>query len=102
MSDKNASVFSVGGHPVGRKPLAEQPSGVIFEYFFDLPRQYRDIKPAFLNDMYFASALYAMSGAYEMETELFSRCGDGEVLQTRPSLLKRLNDRLSGEQHGIV
>lgn len=78
----------------GEKPSAPQPAPIIYEYSFDLARQYRSIKPPYLDDMYFASALYTMAGAREMSTELFTRCGDGETIHTRQSLLKRLTDRI--------
>ena len=78
----------------GEKPSADQLTPVVWKYSFDLARQYHAIKPPFLDDMYFASALYAMAGVRELETELFTRCSDGVTIHTRRSLLKQLTDRI--------
>ena len=67
-----------------------QNAPVVYEYFFELPKKYQDIKPPYLDDMYFASALYALAGARELGSELFTRCGDGSILHTRMSLTDTL------------
>ena len=78
----------------GEMPAAPQNTTAIYEYFFDLPQKYRELCPDFLTEMYFASALYAMAGARELGAELFTRCGDGVILQTRQSLSELLKKRL--------
>ena len=78
----------------GEKPAALQNAPVIYKYFFELPSKYRDIKPPYLDDMYFASALYSLAGARELGGELFSRCGDDSVIHTRMSLTEMLCRRL--------
>ncbi len=81
------------------RPSARQNTTAIFEYFFDLPSKYRDLCPSGLDEMYFASALFARTGARELGGELFTRCGDGVTLHTRGSLTamfkKRMNSRIS-------
>lgn len=69
-----------------RKPEAVQPCTVIFQYFFDLPEKYERIRPPFLEKMYFAGAMYTLSNAYELGSELFRFCSDGETVHTRGSL----------------
>lgn len=81
------------------KPSAESGVSAIYDYCFELPQKYRDIKPSYLGDMYFASALYSLAGARELGAELFSRCGDGTVLHTRMSLPELLNRRLYERSH---
>ena len=78
----------------GERPRAAQNATAVYEYFFELPKKYRDIKPPFLDDMYFASALYELAGAQELGGELFTRCGDGSVIHTRMSLTDKLRKRL--------
>lgn len=78
----------------GERPLTPQNAPVIYDYFFDLPDKYRQIKPAYLSDMYFASALYDLAGAHELGSYIFKRCGDGRVIHTRNSLLQQLKMRL--------
>ena len=82
----------------GEKPSARQNAPVVYDYFFELPKKYQEIKPPFLDDMYFASALYAISGARELGTELYTRCGDGCVIHTRMSLAERLEKRLTADR----
>lgn len=78
----------------GEKPAELQNAPVIYKYFFELPRKYPDIKPPYLDDMYFASALYSLAGARELGGELFSRCGNDSVIHTRMSLTGMLRKRL--------
>lgn len=82
----------------GEKPAVGQNTTAIYEYFFDLPAKYRELCPPYLDEMYFASALYAMTGARELGGELFTRCGDGNIMHTRQSLTalfqKRMNCRI--------
>ena len=66
----------------------------MYEYFFDLPSKFREICPDFLDEMYFASALYAMAGARELGGEVFTRCGDGVTIHTRASLVEALKNRV--------
>lgn len=74
----------------GEKPAVPQNAPVIYDYFFELPSKYREMLPPYLDEMYFASALYTLAGAHELGSELFRRCGDGSVIHTRNSLLKLL------------
>lgn len=79
----------------GERPKAPQEALTIHEYFFDLPSKYRDLCPLFLDEMYFASALFAMAGARELGSQTFTRCGNGNVLHTRVSLTAMLQNRLN-------
>ena len=72
-------------------PEVRQNCTAVYEYFFDLPSKYRELCPDFLDEMYFASALYASGQARALGGELFTRCGDGAVLHTRQSLLNVFN-----------
>ena len=78
----------------GEAPAAPQNALTIYEYFFDLPSKFREICPDFLDEMYFASALYAMAGARELGGEVFTRCGDGVTIHTRASLVEALKNRV--------
>ena len=78
----------------GEAPAVPQNAVTIYEYFFDLPSKFREICPDFLDEMYFASALYAMAGARELGSEVFTRCGDGTTIHTRGSLVGALKNRL--------
>lgn len=78
----------------GEKPSVPQNAPVIYDYYFDLSKKYRDLMPEYLDEMYFASALYAMSRASELGSELFTRCGDGTVIHTRMSLAEFLKKRV--------
>ena len=79
----------------GEKPEVAQNAPVIYEYRIDLPDKYRRIKPRYLDDMYFASALYSMGGAHELGSSVFCRCSDGRTLHTRASLVRELEKRLA-------
>ena len=85
----------------GELPDVRQNAPVVYEYFFELPKKYQDIKPPYLDDMYFASALYALAGARELGSELFTRCGDGSIIHTRMSLTETLTSRCEkqGQTH---
>lgn len=78
----------------GEPTAVRQNAPVVSEYIFDLPDKLRSVKPAYLDDMYFASALYALGGVHGLGSEIFRRCCDGQVLHTRLSLLERLRVRL--------
>ncbi len=78
----------------GERPSVIQPAPVIYDYFFELPAKYAAMKPPYLDDMYFASALYAMAGVYALGSEVFTRCGDGCTIHTRRSLSELLKKRL--------
>lgn len=78
----------------GEVPAVPQNGVTVYEYFFDLPTKFREICPDFLDEMYFASALYAMAGARELGSEVFTRCGDGVTIHTRGSLVEALKNRL--------
>ena len=78
----------------GEAPAAPQNALTVYEYFFDLPSKFREICPDFLDEMYFASALYAMAGARELGGEVFTRCGDGVTIHTRASLVEALKNRV--------
>lgn len=87
VSAENAVILSA------QKPEVRQNAPVIYEYFFDLPEKYREIKPDYLDDMYFASAMYMLAKAYEMGSYTFKRCFDGRIIHTRMSLLEQLKLR---------
>lgn len=74
----------------GERPAAAQPAPVIYDYFIELPQKFVELKPPYLEDMYFASALYTLAGVDELGSELFYRCGDGSVIHTRRSLVEFL------------
>ena len=74
----------------GERPAAAQPSPVIYKYYLDLPQKFRELKPPYLDDMYFASALYSAGRVSELGSELFYRCGDGTTVHTRQSLCELL------------
>ena len=78
----------------GEKPAEAQNAATIYDYYFDLPAKYRELCPAFLEEMYFASALYTMAGARELGSEIFTRCGDGVTIHSRASLVELLKKRL--------
>ena len=75
-------------------PTVYQNAPVIRGYSFELPQKYREMKPDFLDDMYFASAIYTLAGAYELGSSVFRRCFDGASVHTRNSLLEQLKKRL--------
>lgn len=81
----------------GELPEVRQNAPVVYEYFVELPKKYQDIKPPYLDDMYFASALYALAGARELGSELFTGCGDGSIIHTRRSLTEALLRRLDDQ-----
>lgn len=76
------------------KPVERQECTAIYDYEIELPQKYRELCPDFLDEMYFASALYAASQARELGGEVFTRCGDGVVLHTRQSLLNAFKNRM--------
>ncbi|WP_316638150.1 hypothetical protein [uncultured Ruminococcus sp.] len=78
----------------GEAPAVPQNAATMYEYFFDLPSKFREICPDFLDEMYFASALYSMAGARELGGEVFTRCGDGVTIHTRASLTEAFKNRL--------
>ena len=69
-----------------QKPSVPLSCRVVDDYYFDLPDKYENIRPAFLEPMYFASALYTMAGAYELGGELFRYCRDDKSIHTRGSV----------------
>lgn len=75
-------------------PTIAQNAPVIFDYTIDLPEKYRLLKPDYLDDMYFAGAMYALAGAHELGSTVFRRCSDGTTIHTRTSLLEQLKKRL--------
>lgn len=75
-------------------PAVTQNAPVICEYSIDLPEKHRAVKPDYLDDLYFASAMYALAGAHELGSSIFRRCTDGTVIHTRASLLQCLKKRL--------
>ncbi len=83
----------------GERPSVAQPAPVIYRYYLDLPSKIRQLKPDFLDDMYFASALYE-SGVHELGSELFYRCGDGTTIHTRQSLADMLKKSLNSLDEG--
>ena len=75
-------------------PTVPQKAPVIDRYTFDLPEKYRAVCPDYLDGMYFAAAMYALAGAHELGSSIFTRCEDGAVLHTRMSLIEKLKKRL--------
>lgn len=86
----------------GEQPLVRQNAPVIYDYIFDLPDKYRSIRPPYLDEMYFASALYTLGGVHELGSSVFRRCYDGRVLHTRLSLLEHLKARLSRRENSAA
>lgn len=84
----------------GEQPAVPQNAPAVYEYTFTLPQKYLDIMPGYLEPMYFASALYTMAGAHELDAELFTRCGDGSVIHTRKSLLEQLKQNMNRKING--
>lgn len=78
----------------GERPTAPQNATAVYEYFFDLPSKYRELCPSFLDEMYFASALFSMAGVRGLGSELFTRCGDGNIIHTRMSLVEQFKKNL--------
>lgn len=76
------------------EPAVAQNAPVIFDYSIDLPEKFRAVKPDFLDELYFASAMYTLAGAHELGSSIFRRCSDGSVIHTRASLLQCLKKRL--------
>ena len=77
------------------KPAVRQSCTSIYDYEIELPQKYRELCPDFLDEMYFASALYAAAQAHELGSEVFTRCGDGVVLHTRRSLVSAFKNRVN-------
>ena len=75
-------------------PTVAQNAPVLRDYWFDLPEKYRALKPDWLDDMYYASALYTLGGAHELGSAVFRRCSDGVCIHTRMSLTELLRKRL--------
>ena len=82
----------------GEEPLVRQNAPVIYDYTFSLDDKFRSIKPRWLDDMYFASALYTLGGIHELGSAVFRRCFDGRILHTRVSLLELLRMRLENRE----
>ncbi|MBQ7218276.1 MAG: hypothetical protein IJS27_02125 [Ruminococcus sp.] len=80
------------------EPTVAQNAPVIHDYSFDLPRKFSELKPDYLDDMYFASALYTLAGAHELGSSVFRRCTDGRTIHTRKSLTEQLKKRLQAVQ----
>ncbi len=78
----------------GEEPACPQAAPVIFDYSFELEKKYLDVMPPYLDEMYFASALYSLAHARGLSSEVFTRCGDGTVIHTRQSLVEMLKKRL--------
>ena len=75
-------------------PTVSQRAPVIHSYTIDLPQKYRSVCPTYLDEMYFASAMYSLAGAHELGSAIFTRCGGDRILHTRMSLLEALKKRL--------
>ena len=78
-----------------QEPKVSQKAKTVYKYFFDLPPKYDLIKPKYLDDMYFAGALYSMCRAYELGSYTFKFCTSDESVHTRASLLNILQERLT-------
>ena len=81
-------------------PTVAQNAPVISGYSIELPEKYSAVKPDYLDDMYFASAMYALAGAHELGSSIFRRCTDGVTIHTRQSLIELLKKRL--EQAPVI
>ena len=77
----------------GEKPAVGQNAPVIYDYFFEPAEKFRRLMPPYLDEMYFAAALYGLAGVRELGAELFTRCGDGITIHTRASLAEALKKR---------
>ena len=86
----------------GEPPLVKQNAPVVSGYTFDLPDKLRNVKPPYLDDMYFAEALYTLGGVHELGSSVFRRCYDGRILHTRVSLLELLRARLQNREKMTV
>ena len=76
-------------------PTVAQNAPVISDYSFELPEKYAAVKPDYLDEMYFASAMYTLAGGHELGTSVFRRCSDGDTIHTRKSLIEQLKRRLA-------
>ena len=75
-------------------PTIAQNAPVISDYSFDLPEKFTALKPDYLDETYFACAMYSLAGAHELGSSVFRRCCDGTTIHTRQSLLELLKKRL--------
>lgn len=75
-------------------PTVAQNAPVICDYSFELPEKYTAVKPDYLDEMYFACAMYSLAGAHELGSSIFRRCSDGATIHTRTSLSEQLKKRL--------
>lgn len=83
------------------KPRVFQRGCVLYGWSFDLPQKFLSIKPDFLDDMYFADALYGMGRVYELGSILFVYCKSDRAVHTRASSKKLFRDRLC-EKYGLL
>ena len=77
----------------GVEPTAPVGARAVYRYSFGLHEKLRKIKPDYLDDGYFASALYSLAGVHSLGSSVFNRCSDGEVLHTRKSLVEKLKTK---------
>lgn len=75
-------------------PTVAQNAPVIHDYTFDLPPKYASLKPDYLDELYFACAVYILAGAHELGSAVFRRCSDGVTIHTRQSLVEQLRRRV--------
>lgn len=78
-------------------PTVAQNAPVIHDYSIELPEKYASLKPDYLDEMYFACAMYILAGAHELGSTIFRRCSDGVTIHTRQSLVEQLRRRLNDD-----
>ena len=69
-----------------QKPVAETDALTLYNYFFDLPKKYLSVKPDYLDDMYFASALYSLLKIYKLGSFVPRLCSGNNDIHTPSSL----------------
>ena len=91
---KPSSLILTGSHPT-----TPQNGVAVYDYFIELPAKYKAIKPPFLDDTYFASALYTLARAHEIGAYQFRYCSDGVTVHTPDSLTQLFLKLLSAQNN---
>ena len=82
----------------GERPSCSFCAPVIYDYTIELPSKLIELRPQYLDEMYFASALYSLAGVHELGSQVFRRCSDDRVVHTRQSLLGQFRQRLAARE----
>ena len=82
---RDAVVFSAA------KPLVALNNTVIYDYRVAVPYKYQRLRPEYLDEFTFLSALYSLGGVRELERLVPSYGADGEDVYTPERLLSRLS-----------